>query len=325
MKPSSYPAFHFVNSRFIVILLRSTTMTATALAMHPVLRKAIFVLPLLLSIFPALSKSGGADEYYQLTIEVNEKKYSYFSTDLLNRPDIETITITDVSAYPRKKMTFKALKFASLIQDISINHESRIEFIARDGFTANLPPLILLNTDKAKSIGYLAIEDPQDPWPLYAQHMTPDEPTNETAGPFYLFWVNPELSNIGREEWPFKFNRVVVSTSLSNLYPGIVPEATGPDADRINAGFQVYVKNCLACHQINQVGPGTMGPDLNYPMNPLEYFKQGILEKFIRDPQSVRFNPRTVMGAFPESIISESELEQLIDYLGYMANHKKRK
>lgn len=294
------------------------------ITISPLYLRVIFLLFFLLFFIACpVVNSDEVDEYYQLTLQANGEKRSYFSKILLERADIETITIVDVSAYPRKEMTFKALKIATLLQDLPIKHDSRIEFIARDGFTANLNPSTLLNTSSNKSIAYLAIEDPENPWPLYAKHMTPDKPTDETAGPFYLFWVNPELSNIGREEWPFKFNQITVSTTLKVLYPGIVPsQAIGPGSDQIQAGFDVYVKNCLACHQLNKTGPGIMGPDLNFPMNPTEYFKEGILEKYIRDPQSVRFNPKTAMGAFPSSIITDRELEQLINYLKYMSKQK---
>jgi cytochrome c1 len=65
-----------------------------------------------------------------------------------------------------------------------------------------------------------------------------------------------------------------------------------------------------------------MGPDLNLPMNPTEYFREGILGTFIRDPQSVRNIPGSRMSAFPESVISDAEMSQLLAYLRHMAGRK---
>jgi cytochrome c2 len=190
-----------------------------------------------------------------------------------------------------------------------------VEFIARDGFTSPLNPELLQNVSPHKSIAYLAIEDPGNKWPKHALG-------EETAGPFYLLWVNPELSNVGREEWPFKFNRVVVREPLEERYGAMVPDTKFGHGHAVKKGFDVYVKNCIACHKLEKTGPGTMGPDLNYPMSPVEYFKEGILRKFIRDPQSIRSFPDSAMGGFSEKLLSEDELDQLILYLEYMAQSK---
>ena len=286
--------------------------------------KQVFLVCPLLVLLSLFARADGDNEYYQLTIEIYDEKLTYPTAELLARKDMETHTITDVSAYPRQRITFRALKTASLLRDLPIDDNSRIEFVARDGFTANLDPSILLDTSEGSSTGYLAIEDPAQPWPPYAHHMTPDVPTGETAGPFYLFWLNPELSDIGREEWPFKFNRIVIRNSLREIYPEIFPDTARPGSDAAYSGLQVYVKNCLACHQVNRTGPGVMGPDLNYPLSPTEYFRAGILKQFIRDPQSVRYNPNTTMGAFSESIISNGELDYLVIYLEHMAETRDR-
>ncbi|MCY3750540.1 MAG: cytochrome c [Gammaproteobacteria bacterium] len=285
--------------------------------------KLLLVFPFVL-LFGLLAQADDGNGYYRLTIETYDEKYTYPTAELLAREDIETVTIKDVSAYPRQSMTFRALKTAYLLRDIPIDGNSRVEFVARDGFTANLDPAVLLDTSAGSATAYLAIEDPARPWPPYAHHMTPDEPTDETAGPFYLFWLNPELSDIRREEWPFKFNRIIVKSSLRENYPEIFPDATVADSELINAGFEVFIKNCFSCHQVNRAGHGAMGPDLNYPLSPTEYFREGMLKRFIRDPQSIRHNPATTMGAFPESIISDDELDHLLVYLEHMAELRDR-
>ena len=257
------------------------------------------------------SATDGIDKFYTLTIENDDVRYEYSSTDLLSRKDIETISIRDVSAYPRVDMTFTAIKFATFLQELKFKLDSTIEFIAMDGFTAPLEPSLLLNTSIDKSIAYLAIEDPDNKWPAHRSG-------EGTAGPFYLLWTNPELSDIGREEWPYKFNLVVIKGPFEKLYPDLIPRKSNHNYQVLNAGFEIYVKNCIACHKLDQVGPGAMGPDLNYPMSPLDYFKDGILRKFIRNPQSIRENPKTTMGGFSRELISDEEMDRLLAYLDYM-------
>ena len=65
-----------------------------------------------------------------------------------------------------------------------------------------------------------------------------------------------------------------------------------------------------------------MGPDLNMPHNPTEYFQPGYLRKLIRDPQSLRQWPQAKMPGFTESVLSEQELDALLAYLGHMAKRR---
>lgn len=251
----------------------------------------------------------------KLVISAPEQTIVYRSAELLKRPDVEIITIQDQAAYPRQQMTFTAIKMAALLEGVDAPDDATVEFIALDGFASSIPLGKLRNTSSEHSIAYLAIEDPQDPWPLQRLGQA-------TAGPFYLFWVNPGLSNIGREEWPYRINKIRVRGALESLYPEIVPAASLPSNSPAVHGYQIFVKNCLPCHTINLSGPSKVGPDLNYPMSPTEYFREDLLRKFIRDSQSVRANPNTSMGPFPEEILSETELDHLIAYLEHMASRR---
>ena len=76
-----------------------------------------------------------------------------------------------------------------------------------------------------------------------------------------------------------------------------------------------FITSCFACHKIQKMGTAVMGPDLNYPMNPTEYFKNGILKKFIRNPRSIRDWPDRQMPGFSKKEMSDNELNNLIKYL----------
>ena len=65
-----------------------------------------------------------------------------------------------------------------------------------------------------------------------------------------------------------------------------------------------------------------MGPDLNLPMNPTEYFKEGIFEKYVRNPDSVRKWNGQRMPSFPEEVLTDEELAQVHRYLEFMARRK---
>ncbi len=73
---------------------------------------------------------------------------------------------------------------------------------------------------------------------------------------------------------------------------------------------------------MNANGAGSIGPDLNLPMNPTEYFQAKALVSLIRDPASVRTWPHRMMHGFSEGAISDAELSDLIGYLRYMSTRK---
>ena len=73
---------------------------------------------------------------------------------------------------------------------------------------------------------------------------------------------------------------------------------------------------------MNGQGASNLGPDLNKPMSPVEYFKESALKKLIRDPNSVRSWPSKVMYGFGTDKISDKQLDQLISYFKHMAYKK---
>lgn len=269
---------------------------------------------LALSILLApVAQASGDDPV--LTLSSGAQSVTFKRSELLKRPDLETLTIDADPAYPGQKMTYKAVPAAVLFDGIKIADDAVIQFKCHDGFSAPISKERLLNKAKEKSLAYVAIEEADHPWPA----LKPDSPS---AGPFYLVWPNPKPSFIGPEEWPFQLAAFEVKGTLESLYPKIFPGKDVKANDPVRRGLAVFTKNCFACHTLNKQGAAEVGPDLNVPMSPTEYFQKAALKKQIRDPQSVRHFPKSRMSAFPASVISDKELDDLIAYLTYMAKHR---
>ena len=268
---------------------------------------------MLLAILSLLVLTGQAAEP-SLQIIDGDRRVTFTSAQLLSRGDVKTITVTD-SEYRETLTQFKAVPVANLFQGVSIPEDAVVQFRCTDGFAAYLEKARLLNRDTKASTAYLAIEDPRKPWPLLPGKKS-------SAGPFYLVWKNPEASSIGSEEWPYQVTSFEILPDLRAVFPKVFPAVnSGP---RVLNGFKVFKKNCFSCHQMNGEGAGSIGPDLNRPMNPVEYFETHALRRIIRDSASVRTWPHRIMPPFSTASLSESDLDDLIAYLHHMSTQKER-
>jgi mono/diheme cytochrome c family protein len=182
-----------------------------------------------------------------------------------------------------------------------------------DGFSAILEKTRLFSTDPKASKAFLAIEDPKSPWP-------PLPGKAASAGPFYLVWTNPKASSVSSEEWPYQIASFTIVTDAHALFQHIYPADDAPAA--IHHGFISFQTNCFPCHKMNGNGAGSIGPDLNLPMNPTEYLQSSALKALIRNPASVRTWPQRVMSGFSAAALPDAELDDLVAYLGYMSKRK---
>ncbi len=265
----------------------------------------------ILSAFALLSLQTLAAEN-TLEIVAGDQRLQFTTSQLLARHDLKTISVTD-SEYRRRVTRFEAIALADLFKGLSIPEFAAIQCNATDGFSANLDKRRLLSADPKASKPFLAIEVPSHPWP-----MLPGKASS--AGPFYLVWTNPQASDIGPEEWPYKIASFHVLTDPASVFPKIYPAADAPPA--VQNGLRSFQKNCFACHPMNGNGAGSIGPDLNLPMNPTEYLEPAALLALIRNPASVRTWPRREMRGYAATEISDAELADLVAYLGYMSTHR---
>jgi mono/diheme cytochrome c family protein len=246
-------------------------------------------------------------------LKVGSKTYS--ASELLNRPDIEEITITNDPAYKGRTMRYRALKAARLFEETNFREDDVIEFRCSDGFVAPISKDRIMSIGPNQSIAYIAIEDPNAKWPELPFREHPG-----TAGPFYLVWLKPELSGILQEEWPFQIVAFGVKGGMHDLYPRVFPK-NQPDP-KVQRGLKLFQRACLGCHTMNKQGPAQVGPDLNLPMNPTEYFKDSSLPRYIRDPKSVRSWEGSKMPSFDPKTFSDEDIADVIAYLREMAAEK---
>lgn len=246
----------------------------------------------------------------QLHLELGATTRQWSSVELLGHPEAQDISIEQDVSYKRP-MHYRAVPLATLLEGVSAR--DHLQAVALDGFAAEMPAAQLLQPGPARA--WLAVEDPGKPWPPLGQ----DKPS---AGPFYLVWTAPQASGIRPEQWPFQIATLRKLAPVDQRFPALLPDPMLPTDSPVRQGFALFRQNCLVCHRLNGAGDGQVGPDLNVPYNPTEYFQPVYLRKLIRDPQSLRRWPQAKMPGFAESVLSEQELDALVAYLGHMAARK---
>jgi mono/diheme cytochrome c family protein len=263
------------------------------------------VLPCLL----LASTDASADPVLDIVIGGQTRHFG--RDELLRRPDVVHVTVANDVAYG-KAMDYLAVPVAKLLAGLDPPANAVIESVALDGFAAQLPLDLLVNTDPAKAVAWLAIE-PDDPhWP-----MLPGKA--ESAGPFYIVWTGASVATIRSEQWPYQLKRLASQSSPLERWPALDVDPALPATDPARAGLALYKTQCLPCHTLNGAGTGTMGPDLNAPMNPTRYMTTDGLRALIRDPKSVRSWPTLQMPGFAVEQMNDREIDEIIAYLAHMA------
>ena len=111
--------------------------------------------------------------------------------------------------------------------------------------------------------------------------------------------------------------------SPAKRWPELAVDAALPADSPIRAGQALFATQCMSCHKLNGAGGADVGPDLNKPANPTEYFKADALKKYIRDPASLRHWPNMQMPGFKLDALSDREIDLIIAYLQHMADRRK--
>ncbi|MDQ7968214.1 MAG: cytochrome c [Oxalicibacterium faecigallinarum] len=255
-----------------------------------------------------------ADNEPTLTLSLPNQEQKLARSNLLRHTATHTITVPDDPAYKRT-MTYQAIPFAAIVRDM--RHIDTLQFTSADGFVANIPGELF----RSASEPWIAIEPAGRPWPALSSDSL------RSAGAFYLVWLTPEKSGVKAEQWPFQIISIRNVEALTVRYPQLLPGTEGQDEDAqaaVQRGMQQFVMQCASCHRLNGGGDADVGPDLNLPFSPTEYFQEAYLRKLIRHPAAVRNWPQARMPAFGEAVISDNELDDLLTYLQQMARQRDR-
>lgn len=141
---------------------------------------------------------------------------------------------------------------------------------------------------------------------------------NVALGPWYLVWKDdPSVRADGGADWPYQVVSLELD-SLSRRFPRLGPPASASAAAR--RGFATFQRQCIACHTINGEGGGK-APELNYPVNITEYYREAWLSRWIASPQSIRFST-TMPGLDPTLPERDRQVADLIAYLRSMRGRK---
>jgi len=249
-----------------------------------------------------------------LQIVAHDQSRTLSKSELLSRPDLEQVSINNDRAYPNKIMHHQAIPLCKLLAPFHVKKQDWIELISKDDFHVYVPAIKIMDCSKNASTAMLAIE-PKTKWPAIANHH------GETAGPYEVIWLHPERSNVPNEYWAWSLVAIKVTGKLDDKDVLPLPKTTNPAL--IN-GYTTYISQCEACHRMNRIGKSSIGPDLNCPKNPLEYYPDiAVLKKFIRDPQSVLALPKRRMAGVDSKSLSDEDLNNLIQFFAYMKTEKR--
>ncbi len=269
----------------------------------------IRLLMLLIAWALGIAQSSAAERV--LTLSFGGELRHVTTAGLLARPDAASLTVPADVSYHRA-MTYRAVPLLGLIGDASWLGFDTIEARASDGFVSQIPASLVAKGAAGGSVAWVAIEDPDAPWPNLPGGKV-------SGGPFYLVWEHPERSGIGSEQWPFALAELTGVEDPVRRWPQLAvdPALANDAAER--RGQAAFIKNCMPCHRMKGAGQGEVGPDLGQPMNVTTYMTPSGIRAVIRDPRAVRTWPQQQMVGFDAKSLPDAEVDALIAFLAHMA------
>ncbi|HVJ55030.1 MAG TPA: cytochrome c [Aliidongia sp.] len=264
-----------------------------------------------LAVFALMTSPSAHAAQPALVITHGKVEHQFNAAELLAMPDTAYVTVqTDVFDHPT---TYRAVPLLSLLGHAAGDQFDTLETRALDGFVSQIPLALIERGAKGGAVAWIAVEDPQHPWP-------PLPNKTVSAGPFYLVWEHPERSGVSTEQWPFQLASIAFTESPVHRWPQLAVPADLPDASPARHGQEVFLVQCLPCHRLNGGGTGEVGPDLARPMSPTQYLTDAGLRAIIRNTRAVRTWPGQQMDAFDKTALPDADLDAVVAYLHAMAS-----
>ena len=236
-------------------------------------------------------------------------KHANFSLEQLKaKLKVHTIKIEDI-VYGKPK-TYDGFALPEVLKLAGLDNSAsgdELVFTAKDGYSPNMQFAPL-----REHHAFLVFQE-------HGKHLEFEKVAQGKAmispGPYYVVWEEGKKLK-DTVPWPYQLAKIEV-VSFAQKYVHLYPRETDP-ASAVFKGFVVFKNQCLRCHSINLEG-GTIGPELNAPLNVTEYWAKDTMLKFIRDPAQFRY--RDKMPGFRDQLKPE-EIEDVYAYLVHMKAYK---
>ncbi len=269
----------------------------------------------ILILFLSFATSVYAGESPTLTFRKNGEVVRMLSRDAINQLKEEIRIVTVDNPTDSKLHTYEGVLLVALLDQVfgkDWKVFDIVKFKTSDGYQPVIPTESVMKGCGLISTAEKGFQGFQKLQRINGEFVDP--------GPFFLVWEN--INNIRSKEdpwlcWPWQITEIEL-TSIAREYPRSAPRDFKSNAAR--EGFLAFRQHCIKCHSINGEG-GNVGPELNYPTNVTEYWKEDWLARFIADPQSVRANSRMV--PFYRDVKDRQEtVVSIIEYLRVMKDNK---
>ncbi|EAQ63329.1 hypothetical protein MED121_03085 [Marinomonas sp. MED121] len=245
------------------------------------------------------------------TFRIQSEQYESVMTlsDMIDTFKVQSFTVYDVSYHEDK--TYEGISLKAMLEHnhYSLDDIAEVTVVCADGYKAVLDGDILRKYPDAL-ISYRQLDQNGEGVAGDFEPMREGKKTADPA-PFYMVW--PQKETFGVFPWPHQV--VALEISAKDSYQMIKPEQSASAS--VHEGYKLFKGACLACHSVNLVG-GVIGPELNIPQNITEYRTKEYMKQFIRNPNS--FRARSRMAGLPN--LSDQDIDNAIDYLVYMKEHK---
>ena len=215
-------------------------------------------------------------------------------------------TVGGFDPYYKRPKRFRALPLrrvleAGFLGDAALASREFV-FRAKDGYAVYFRGALAV-TDG----GYVAFED------LDAPAWEPIGPQRANPAPFYVVWSQTSQGDLEAFPRPWQLVKIEM-VRFDVAYPHTNPGLSA--ADPAMAGYDLFRDRCFKCHAINREG-GRVGPDLNVPLNVLEYRPVEQVRAYVKNPLAFRYGS---MPAHPD--LTDAHLDALIAYLQAMKTRK---